>query len=99
MACPQENNIVVKRNEKRKKYRPLAFELRERRIGYKIIVVSLVISAIDGGIEGMIREVERIFGKNDLCTEIVGEMQKTILMDSETTIWKVLSGLAKSDHI
>ena len=39
--------------------------------------------------EGMIRDVEKIFEKNDLCTKIVGEitgkMQKIILMDSETT--------------
>ena len=30
---------------------------------------------------------------------IVGEVQKTILMDSETTIQKVLSGLTQNDHI
>ena len=30
---------------------------------------------------------------------IVGEMQKTILMDSQTTIQKVLSGLVQSEHI
>ena len=47
----------------------------------------------------MIREVEKIFGKNDLCTKVVREMQKTILMDSETIIRKVLSGLVQSEHI
>ena len=26
----------------------------------------------------MICEVEKIFGKNDLCTKIIGELQKTI---------------------
>ena len=74
MACPQENNIEVKRNEKLTKYRQLAFELQERRVGYKIIVVPVVIGALGGGIEGMIIEVKKIFGKNDLFTKIVGEM-------------------------
>ena len=78
------------------KYRQLAFELRERRVGYKIIVVPLVISALGGDIEGMIHEVEKIFGKNDLCIKIVGEMQKTILMDCETTIWKGLAQIRTS---
>ena len=31
-------------------------------------------------------------------TKIVGEMQKTVLMDNETTIRKVLSGLVQSEH-
>ena len=47
----------------------------------------------------MIHEVEKIFEKNDLCVRIFGEMQKTILMDSETTIQKVLSGLVQCDYI
>ena len=58
-----------------------------------------MISALGGGIEGMIHEVEKILGKNDLCTKIVGEMQKIVLMDSETTIRKVLSGLVQSEYM
>ena len=65
MTCPKENNTEVKRNDKRTKYRQLAFELRVRRVRYEIIVVQLVISALGGGIERMIREVDKIFGKND----------------------------------
>ena len=37
-----------------------------------------------------------MFEKDDLCERIVAEMQKTILIDSETIISKVLSGLAQS---
>ena len=51
MACPQEINIVEKRNEKQTKYRQLAFELREWRVGYNIVVVPLVIGALGGGVK------------------------------------------------
>ena len=86
MACPQENNVEKKRIEKNKtNYRQLAFELREQRPGFKVRVVPLVISALGGGIKETIKEL------------VVAEMQKTILMDSETIIRKVLSGLVQSD--
>ena len=39
----------------------------------------------------ILKELENMFEKDDLCERIVEEMQKTILMDSETIIWKVLS--------
>ena len=39
MAYPQEDNINIKTNDKRTKYQQLAFEMRERRTGYKVIVV------------------------------------------------------------
>ena len=38
MVCPQENNNVTKQDEKRTKYRQLAFKLRERRVKYKIYI-------------------------------------------------------------
>ena len=51
MACPQENNIEKKRIEKKTNYRQLAFELRDRRPGFKVRVVPLVISALCEGIK------------------------------------------------
>ena len=94
---PQENNIEKKRLEKRTNYRQLAFEIRERRPGYKVKVVPLVISVFSGGLKEMLKELENMFGKDELCETIGAEMQKTILMYSETVIRKVLSGLVKSD--
>ena len=35
MACPEEGNEIVKRNEKIQKYQQLCFELRERQQGLK----------------------------------------------------------------
>ena len=45
MACPQENDIEKKRLEERTSYKQLAFEIRERRPGFKVSVVSQVTSA------------------------------------------------------
>ena len=48
MTCLQENNVKKKRLEKRTNYRQLAFKIRERRPGFKVKVVPLVISAFGG---------------------------------------------------
>ena len=62
--------------------------------------MPLIISAFGGGIKEIIKkELENIFEKDELCERIVAEMQKTILMDSETITRKVLSGLVQSDWI
>ena len=97
MACPQESNIEKKRLEKRTNQRQLAFKIRERRPGFKVKVVALVISAFGGGIKEILKKLESMFEKDDLYERIVAEIQKTILMDSETIIRKVLSRLVQSD--
>ena len=86
MACPQENNIEKKKLEKRINYRQLEFKIRERKPGFKVQVVPLVISVFGGGLKEMLKELENMFEKDDLCERIGAEMQKTILMDSETNI-------------
>ena len=53
-------------------------------------------SVFGTSIEEILKELENMFEKDDLCERIVTEMQKTILMDIETIIRKVLSGLVKS---
>ena len=97
MVCPQENNIVIKRDKKRRNYRQLAFELRERRAEYKIYVMPVVIGALGGGIKEATHEVKKIFKQDDLSEMIVGEMQRTMLMERETIIRKILSGLVQTD--
>lgn len=97
MTCPLENNIEKKKQEKRFSYRQFAFEIRERKPGFKAKVVPLVVSAFGGGIKAILKELENLFEKDDLGERAVAEMQKTILIDSETIIQKVLSGLVESD--
>ena len=99
MACLQVDNIENKRLEKRTKYRKLAFEIREKWPGFKVKVAPLVISVFGGGFKEMLKELENIYEKDDLCERIGAEMQKTILMDSETIIRKVLSGLVQREWI
>ena len=65
MACPQENNTEKKRLEKRINYRQLACKIRERRPGFKVKVVLLVISAFGGGVKE-IKELGKMFEINDL---------------------------------
>ena len=73
----------------RTNYRQLVFEI-ERRRGFKNKVILLAISAIGGGIKEVLKELENMFEKDDLCEKIVAEMQKTIYMESESIIRKVV---------
>ena len=98
MACPQQRNFETKRAEKLTKHRQLAFEMRERRPGYMVTVIPAVIGALDGGIKKTISELSRLITKRDVVLRTVSEMQKTILMDSESIIRKVMSGLVQGDE-
>ena len=80
-----ENNIEKKRLEKRTNYRQLAFEIRDRRPGFKVKVVPLVISVFDDGLKGMLKELEKMFGKDDLGERIRAQMQKTIFFMFSST--------------
>ena len=71
--------------------------MRERRVNYKKYVIPVVIGVLGGGIKITIYEVKKIFKQDDLSKEIVGEMQRTILMDGEIIIQKILSGLVQTD--
>ena len=71
--------------------------MRERRVDYKKYVIPVVIGVLGGGIKITIYEVKKIFKQDDLIKEIFGEMQRTILMDGEIIIHKILSGLVQTD--
>ena len=59
--------------------------------------MPLVINVFGGAVKDILKELENMFEKDDLYERIVAEMQKTIFLDSETIIRKVLSGLVQSD--
>ena len=44
-------------------------------------------------------ELSNVLNKNKLAKQVAREMQKTILMDSESTICKVLSGLIQGKNV
>ena len=67
--------------------------MRERRIGRKVIVVPIIIGCLGGRIELTLKEVKRFFNSDQMTRKVAGTMQKTILMDIETLMRKILSGL------
>ena len=93
MACTQQSNIGAKRDEKTTKYRQIAFETRERSPGYEVYVAPVVVGALGGGIKPMRFELKKIFENNELLDEIIAMMQRAVLMDSESIIRRVISGL------
>ena len=71
--------------------------MRERRLGYMVMVIPVVIGALSGGIKKTISELSGLITKRDVVLRTVSEMQKTILMNSESIIRKVMSGLVQGD--
>ena len=97
MACPQQQNIDTKRMEKLTKYRQLAFETKERHPGDVIKVVPVIIGALGGGMKMLKTELKMVFNDQELVDKIAGEMQRMVLMDSESIIHRVISGLIQGD--
>ena len=98
MACSQQNNIGAKRTEKTTKYRQITFETREGSSGYKVYIVPVVVGALGGGIKPLRFDLTKIFENNELLDEIA-IMQKTVLMDRESIIQRVVSGLIQGEEI
>ena len=59
MACPNEKNIGEKHREKLNKYQQLAFEIREKRQGYRVEIVPIVIGCLGGGMKQVEIQVKR----------------------------------------
>ena len=78
------------------KYRQLAFETRERRPGCEIYMVPVLVGALGVGIKALKVDLKKIFD-NDLLDEVFAVMQKTVLMDSESIVQRVMSGLIQGE--
>ena len=59
------------------------------------MVALLVIGALGGGIRQIMVAMGNIFENKELLKRTICEMQKAVLMDSETTSRKALSGLVQ----
>ena len=70
MVCTQKKNIEHKRLEKGTHYRQLAFKIRERRPGFNVKVMPLVISAFGRGIKEVLKELKY----DDLCEDMWGQI-------------------------
>ena len=93
LACPQEDNIQAKEMEKRKKYQQLSFEIRERRPGYHVEVLPLIIGSLGGGVKRLELQIKKVIKDRNMARTITREIQKTVLMESETIIRKVISNI------
>ena len=80
------------------KYRQLAFQTRERRPRYDVYVLPVIIGALGGGIKTLRKDLKKVFHNNELLDEVVATMQKTVLMDSESIIHRVMSGLIQGEE-
>ena len=91
MSCPMEENIEEKRREKLTKYQQIAFEIRERRKGYGIRIVPLVIECLGGGGDRVLKELMTLTGEKS--RQILAEMTRVVLWEGESILRKVLGGL------
>ena len=60
MACPSENNKDAKYAKKLEIYHQLAFEIREKQPGYNVMMISVVISYLGGGMRQMTNQIEKL---------------------------------------
>ena len=80
------------------KCRQLSFETRERRPSYDVYVLPVVIGALGGSIKTLRKDLKKVFHNNELLDEVVATMQKTVLMDSESIIRRVMSLLIRGEE-
>ena len=78
MACPQENNIETKVKEILDKYQQLAFETREKRVGYKVEIFPLVIGCQGGGVGKLLKNLQAVIDTETEIENIVKGMQKIV---------------------
>ena len=71
--------------------------MRETRPGYNVTVAPIIIGALGEGMKKTMNDLTKLLTKQELAVKTAAEMQKTILMDSETLLRKAFSGLVQSD--
>ena len=60
--------------------------------------VHLLLGALGGGMKACKNELKKLFKDKDLVNNVAGEMQRTVLMDSESIIRKLMLGLIQSEE-
>ena len=93
MACPQEHNISDKHREKLNKYQQLTFTTREKRPGYDVKILPMIIGFLGSGMQRLAKQVAKIIKDKKDVEEVCQNMQKTVLMESETIMKKFISGI------
>lgn len=72
------------------RYQQLAFETTERRPGYTVMIITVIIKALGISLkkkqQKKINELIKLLTKHELVVKTATKMPKTILMDSETLL-------------
>jgi hypothetical protein len=97
MACPHDSNVRECYGKKREKYQQLCFELRERRRGYRVEVLPLIIGCMGSGAEELTKQVRKLLKEEKNTRWTVREMMKTVVWESESIVRKVLSGVIQTE--
>ena len=97
MACPKEQNTEEKYQEKLNKYQQLAFETREKRPGFHLELILLVIGRLGGGINKLQQLIDKLIRNENEPECVVRNMQKTVLMESEILLCRVHSKVVQED--
>ena len=95
MACPSEKNVLEK-NKENNKYQQLAFEVRERRPGYRVQVIPIVIECM-GGEVGVLKEQVRKILINSDTDKVCREKLRMAVMESESILRKVIANIVTGD--
>ena len=93
MACPQEHNISDKHSEKLNEYQQLTFTTREKRPGYDVKILPMIIGCLGGGMQRLAEQVAKIIKDKNDVEGVCQNMQKSVLVESETIMNKVISGI------
>ena len=92
MACPLDCNVAEKKKEKIRDYSQLCYDLRRKNPTQRVVFHSLVIGAT-GKLCNIKKEVNSVIEDTEVTDSIVREMQKTILVNSQQMIYRILTGL------
>ena len=91
MSCPQEKNIEEVNRTKMQQYQQLTFETREKRPGYAVEVVPVIIGCLGGSVENTGKVVAKIDRRKKEGDKNIEE-NTIIYLEVETNIRKVLNG-------
>ena len=56
-------------------------------------MIPVIVRALGGGIKVLKFDLKKIFDNNELLEEMVAVMQKTVLINNESIVQRVMSGL------
>ena len=69
----------------------------ERRPGYNVVIISILIGCLGGGMRRAANQIGRLISDEKKTRATLNEMVKTVLFESKSIKRKVLSGLIQEE--